>query len=120
MEIRRLDHFVAVVDEGGFTRAAERLHVAQPGVSARVGRLERELGAALLDRSGRTVRTTEAGAAALPFARAVLAAPELRVRLGLVWCAEGTRGPAARELAARARSVMGPGRGSTTAGATRG
>jgi len=65
---------VAVVDEASFTRAAAKLHVAQPGVSAQVRQLERELGQDLLDRSGRTVRVTEAGAAVLRYARAALAA----------------------------------------------
>jgi DNA-binding transcriptional LysR family regulator len=74
MELRQLEYFVTVVDAGGFTRAAERLHVAQPGISAQVKRLERELGQPLLDRSGRTVRLTAAGAAVLPHARAALAA----------------------------------------------
>jgi DNA-binding transcriptional LysR family regulator len=74
MELHRLAYFVAVAEEGNFTRAAERLHVAQPGVSAQVKRLERELGQELLDRSGRTVRLTDVGAAALPHARAALAA----------------------------------------------
>ena len=74
MELHQLAYFVAVADEGNFTRAAERMHVAQPGVSAQIRRLERELGQPLLDRSGRTVRLTEAGAAALPHARAALAA----------------------------------------------
>jgi DNA-binding transcriptional LysR family regulator len=74
MELRQLEYFVAVVEEASFTRAAARLHVAQPGVSAQVRRLERELGQALLDRSGRTVRLTEAGAVAFPYARAALAA----------------------------------------------
>ncbi|OLR95132.1 LysR family transcriptional regulator [Actinokineospora bangkokensis] len=74
MELRQLEYFLAVVDEGGFTRAAAKVHVAQPGVSAQVKRLERELGQELLDRSGRQVRLTEAGRAVLPFARAALAA----------------------------------------------
>jgi DNA-binding transcriptional LysR family regulator len=74
MELHQLAYFVAVAEEGNFTRAAERLHVAQPGVSAQVKRLERELGQELLDRSGRTVRLTDVGAAALPHARAALAA----------------------------------------------
>lgn len=76
MELRQLEYFVAVVEEGGFTRAAERVHVAQPGVSAQVRRLERELGHELLDRSGRGVRPTEVGAAVLPHVRAALAAVE--------------------------------------------
>jgi DNA-binding transcriptional LysR family regulator len=76
MEIRQLEYFVTVVEEAGFTRAAERLHVAQPGISAQIRRLERELGQELLDRSGRSVRPTQAGAAALPHARAALASLE--------------------------------------------
>ena len=65
--------FVAVAEEASFTRAASRVHVAQPGVSAQVRRLESELGeAAGSDRSGRSVRLTEAGSAVLPFARAAL------------------------------------------------
>ncbi|MEU3841367.1 LysR substrate-binding domain-containing protein [Streptomyces sp. NPDC028635] len=74
MELRQLRYFVTVVEEGGFTRAAERLHLAQPGLSAQIRRLERELGHPLLDRSGRAVRPTEAGEAVLPYARAALAA----------------------------------------------
>ncbi|MFF4241451.1 LysR family transcriptional regulator [Actinomadura geliboluensis] len=74
MELRQLEYFVAVTEEASFTKAAARLHVAQPGVSAQIRQLERELGQPLLDRSGRTVRLTEAGAAVLPYARAALAA----------------------------------------------
>ncbi len=76
MEIRQLQYLVAVVEEASFTRAAGRVHVAQPGVSAQVRRLERELGQELLDRTGRTVRATAAGHAVLPYARAALAAVE--------------------------------------------
>jgi DNA-binding transcriptional LysR family regulator len=76
MELRQLLYLVAVVEEASFTRAADRVHVAQPGVSAQVRRLERELGQELLDRSGRTVRTTAAGDVVLPYARAALAAVE--------------------------------------------
>jgi DNA-binding transcriptional LysR family regulator len=72
MELRQLEYFVAVAEEASFTRAAERVHVAQPGVSAQVRRLERELGHDLLDRSERTVRVTDVGAAVLPYARAAL------------------------------------------------
>src|ERR1044072_7627155 len=76
MELRQLAYFVAVAEERNFTRAAEREHVAQPGVSAQIRRLERELGQELLDRSGRSVRLTEAGEAVLPYARGALAALE--------------------------------------------
>jgi DNA-binding transcriptional LysR family regulator len=72
IDLKWLRSFVAVAEEASFTRAAARVHVAQPGVSAQVRRLESELGERLLDRSGRTVRLTEAGAAVLPFARAAL------------------------------------------------
>ena len=74
MELHQLEYFVAVAEEANFTRAAARMHVAQPGVSAQIRRLERELGQPLFDRSGRTVRLTGVGAAALPRARAALAA----------------------------------------------
>ena len=69
-----LRSFVVVAEEASFTRAAARVHVAQPGVSAQVRRLEAELGQQLLDRSSRSVRLTEVGAALLPFARAALRA----------------------------------------------
>jgi len=74
MEIRQLEYFVAVAEEANFTRAAQRIHVAQPAVSAQIARLEKELGQPLLDRSHRTVRLTAAGEAALPFARQALRA----------------------------------------------
>jgi DNA-binding transcriptional LysR family regulator len=74
MELRQLEYFVAVAEEANFTRAAERIHVAQPAVSAQIQRLERELGQPLLDRSRRAVRLTAVGEAALPYARAALAA----------------------------------------------
>lgn len=71
--MRQLEYFVAVAEEANFTRAAERVHVSQSGVSAQIRQLERELGQRLLDRSERTVRLTAAGAAVLPFVRATLA-----------------------------------------------
>src|SRR3954453_17311650 len=74
MELRQLEYFVAVAEEANFTRAAERIHVAQPAVSAQIQRLERELGQPLLDRPRRPVRCTAPGEPALPYARAALAA----------------------------------------------
>lgn len=74
MELRQLQYLIAVVEEASFTKAAAGLRVAQPGVSAQIRQLENELGQLLLDRSGGTVRVTEAGAAVLPYARAALAA----------------------------------------------
>src|SRR3954454_16527524 len=74
MELRQLEYFVAVVEEGSFTRAASRVLVAQSGVSAQVRRLERELGVELLDRGPRAVTPTAAGQAVLTYARSALAA----------------------------------------------
>ncbi|MFJ9124009.1 LysR family transcriptional regulator [Streptomyces sp. NPDC102340] len=74
MEMRQLEYFVAVAEEQNFTRAAERVHISQSGVSAQIRQLERELGAELFDRSSRTVTLTVAGKAALEHARATLAA----------------------------------------------
>jgi DNA-binding transcriptional LysR family regulator len=74
MELRQLEYLVAVAEEANFTRAAQRVHISQSGISAQVRELERDLGAPLIDRSARTARLTGAGAAALPHARAALAA----------------------------------------------
>jgi len=76
MELRQLAYFVAVVDEAHFTRAAERLRIAQPAVSQQIRRLEAELGERLLHRDRRTVALTPAGEALLPYARAALAQVE--------------------------------------------
>ncbi|WP_320782123.1 LysR family transcriptional regulator [Streptomyces sp. CRN 30] len=74
MELRQLEYFVAVAEERNFTRAAERVHISQSGVSAQIRRLEHELGTELFDRSTRTATLTPAGTAALAHARAALAA----------------------------------------------
>ncbi len=74
MELRQLEYFVAVAEERNFTRAAERVHISQSGVSAQIRQLERELGADLFDRAARTATLTAAGRAALGPARAALAA----------------------------------------------
>ncbi len=76
MELRQLTYFVAVAEEGQFTRAAARVSIAQPAVSAQIGRLERELGEPLFRRDRRGVTLTGAGEALLPHARAALAAAE--------------------------------------------
>ena len=72
----RLRAFVAVVERGGFTRAAESLGVTQPTVSTLVAALERRVGTPLLDRSRTGVQLTAAGAALLPAARRILATAE--------------------------------------------
>jgi DNA-binding transcriptional LysR family regulator len=76
MELRQLAYFVAVVDEAHFTRAAERLRIAQPAISQQIRRLEGQLGERLLHRDRRTVTLTPAGEALLPYARAALAQVE--------------------------------------------
>lgn len=94
LDLELLRTFVAIVEGGGFTRAGERLHKSQSTVSQQVGRLERRLEAALLERTTRGVALTERGELLLGYARrllalneeaaAALAAPRLegRVRLG--------------------------------------
>jgi DNA-binding transcriptional LysR family regulator len=71
-----LDYFVAVAEEGQITRAATRLHVAQPALSQAMAQLEGELGVTLLERHARGVRLTAAGEAFLPKAQAAVAASE--------------------------------------------
>jgi len=73
MELRQLAYFDAVARHGSFTKAARRLHVAQPAVSAQIRRLEAELGATLLERTTRRVALTHAGELFLARARHVLA-----------------------------------------------
>ncbi|MCX4680231.1 LysR family transcriptional regulator [Streptomyces sp. NBC_01433] len=73
MELRQLEHFVAVAEEQHFTRAAERLSVSQSGLSASVRALERELRTPLFSRTTRSVRLTEAGRALLVEAERTLA-----------------------------------------------
>ncbi len=68
---RRLSYFLAVVEEGGVTRAARRLHVAQPSLSQAVRSLESELGADLFHRVGRGLRLSPAGEAFVGPARRV-------------------------------------------------
>jgi DNA-binding transcriptional LysR family regulator len=81
MELRHLRYFAAVAQELNFTRAAERLRVAQPALSRQIRDLENELGVQLLDRNRRSVRLTAAGQAFLTEAEALLRQSEQAVRV---------------------------------------
>jgi LysR family cyn operon transcriptional activator len=72
MLLRHLRYLLAVADHGGFTRAAEALHVSQPTLSQQIRQLEETLGVSLFDRSSRTVKPTDAGEAYIECARRVL------------------------------------------------
>jgi DNA-binding transcriptional LysR family regulator len=72
VELRHLEHFVAVAAELNFLRATQRIHVAQSTLSASVSKLEKELGVELFDRSNRPIALTAAGEAFLRHAREVI------------------------------------------------
>ena len=76
MDLRHMEAFLAVAEEQSFTRAAQRLHQVQSGVSATVRALERDLGADLFVRSSRSVELSEAGVAFLPAVQDALAAAQ--------------------------------------------
>jgi DNA-binding transcriptional LysR family regulator len=76
MELRRLEHFLAVAEEGSFTRASERIHLVQSALSVSIKALENELGCSLFDRTTHRVELTDAGRALVPAARATLAAAQ--------------------------------------------
>jgi len=73
MELRHLEHFVAVAEARNFTRAAQRLHIVQSAVSASIRTLERDLQAELFNRTTQRVDLTDAGLMLLPQARLILA-----------------------------------------------
>ncbi|MFE0426024.1 LysR family transcriptional regulator, partial [Streptomyces sp. NPDC058953] len=105
MELRTLEYFVAVAEEGSFTKAAARCHVVQPAISQQIQNLERELGEPLFERRPRQVTLTPGGVALLPYARACLDAAARAfversqllggsLTLGTVSGLQGTRFPA--------------------------
>ena len=97
IDMRQMRYFIAIVEHGSFSRAAEFLHVAQPALSLHVRNMEADLGTALLFRTPRGVEPTEAGNILLRHARTILDQftvaeeeirghqndPEGEVRLGL-------------------------------------
>jgi DNA-binding transcriptional LysR family regulator len=76
VELRHLEHFVAVAEEQSFTRAAARVHLVQSALSVSVRSLEKELGAQLFDRTTHRVTLTDAGTVVLTEARRTLAAAD--------------------------------------------
>src|SRR5262249_46435420 len=76
MELRQLAYFVAVAEERNFTRAAERIPIAQPSISQQIRRLEAELGEHLFIRDRRGIGLTPAGQVRVPHARAALQAAD--------------------------------------------
>jgi DNA-binding transcriptional LysR family regulator len=72
MELRQLEYFAAVATELNFSRAAQRIHVVQSALSASVGKLEKELGVELFDRSKRQIALTAPGETFLQHARGVI------------------------------------------------
>ncbi|MFI1864031.1 LysR family transcriptional regulator [Streptomyces jumonjinensis] len=74
MELRTLEYFVAVAEEGSFTKAASRCHVVQSAISHQIRGLEKQLGEALFERLPRRAVLTSGGATLLPYARTCLAA----------------------------------------------
>lgn len=79
VSLRQLQYIVAVADSGGFRRAADVCHVAQPSLSAQIAQAERALGVQLFERDRRKVRVSAAGAAVVEQARHILvAARDLR------------------------------------------
>jgi len=105
MDERRLRYFLAVVEEGSVTRAAARLHVAQPSLSQALRAFEQELGAQLFDRVGRGLQPSSAGIALSGPARRILQAiDEARAAIsGVVELRAGTL-----ELAALATLAVDP------------
>src|SRR3954471_2425511 len=91
LELRLLRAFVAVAEELHFGRAARRLHISQPPLSAQIRRLESQLEVRLFDRDRRGVALTDAGGALLGGARHLLSEAE-RTRRGVQGTARGVRG----------------------------
>jgi DNA-binding transcriptional LysR family regulator len=82
MELRHLRYFIAIAEERSFTAAAERLWVAQPGLSTQIRRLEAELGVRLFERHPRGIDLTQAGELFLGRARVAVSAADVALATG--------------------------------------
>jgi LysR family hydrogen peroxide-inducible transcriptional activator len=103
MEIHQLRYFVAVADEGNFSRAAAKVRVAQPSLSQQIRKLEAEVGQPLFDRLPRSVVLTEAGRCLIDYARQILASIGDARR-----CVDELKGEVAGELAVGAIPTIAP------------
>ncbi|MEU8617307.1 LysR substrate-binding domain-containing protein [Streptomyces sp. NPDC048623] len=105
MDHRQLEYFLAIVDHGGFHRAASALYVSQPTLSQAVRALERELGTALFHRIGRRVILTDAGTELIAPARAAVLS--LEIAKGSVGAVRELRG-GRLQVAAMASATVEP------------
>src|SRR3954452_4384327 len=105
MTLQQLEYFLAAVQRGSFSAAADSLHMAQPSLSEQVRRLEAELGVELFSRVGRGLKLTDAGRALRPHAERVLAEVE-QARESVVELRELRGGAAAFATFASARYYL--------------
>jgi LysR family transcriptional activator of glutamate synthase operon len=103
MDFRQLRYLVALADEGNFTRAAAREHIAQPALSQQIRKLEQELGVGLVERTTRKVALTRAGRLLVARARSMLA--ELEATHAEI---EALRGAFTGRVSVGAMHTMGP------------
>jgi LysR family hydrogen peroxide-inducible transcriptional activator len=103
MEIHQLRYFVAVADEGSFSRAAAKVRVAQPSLSQQIKKLEAEVGQRLFDRLPRSVVLTEAGRCLIDYARQILGSIGDARR-----CVDELKGEVAGKLAVGAIPTIAP------------
>jgi DNA-binding transcriptional LysR family regulator len=103
MEIHQLRYFVAVAEEGSFSRAAAKVRVAQPSLSQQIQKLEADIGQPLFDRLPRSVVLTEAGVCFIDYARQILSSIGDARR-----CVDGLKGQVAGRLAIGAIPTIAP------------